>query len=167
MQAFKAANPGCTLEDFVRWYSPPDFITRSTPTPPVRNWHGDEAPETPQKGGAGAAGPRAEENPATPSPSRSEASDSCMLGGNRLLDACHIHALTFAWAVRLLNMLHLNFPYRPLLAIPPHPQPTAPERRFSSTSSRLATNKIAGSAQIRTNFSAVSSLLSCHLLGVS
>lgn len=26
MQAFKAANPGCTLEDFVRWYSPRDWI---------------------------------------------------------------------------------------------------------------------------------------------
>ncbi|XP_057833220.1 uncharacterized protein LOC131043965 isoform X2 [Cryptomeria japonica] len=25
MQAFKAANPGCILEDFVRWYSPPDW----------------------------------------------------------------------------------------------------------------------------------------------
>ena len=25
MQAFKAANPGCCLEDFVRWYSPKDF----------------------------------------------------------------------------------------------------------------------------------------------
>ncbi|XP_074556606.1 uncharacterized protein LOC141812511 [Curcuma longa] len=26
MQAFKAANPGCILEDFVRWYSPPDWM---------------------------------------------------------------------------------------------------------------------------------------------
>ncbi|XVF03833.1 hypothetical protein REPUB_Repub05bG0026700 [Reevesia pubescens] len=26
MQAFKAANPGCILEDFVRWHSPPDWI---------------------------------------------------------------------------------------------------------------------------------------------
>ncbi|GFZ21990.1 hypothetical protein Acr_29g0011520 [Actinidia rufa] len=26
MQAFKAANPGCTLEDFVRWHSPPDWM---------------------------------------------------------------------------------------------------------------------------------------------
>uniref|UniRef100_A0A7N0UW69 Rab3GAP catalytic subunit conserved domain-containing protein n=1 Tax=Kalanchoe fedtschenkoi TaxID=63787 RepID=A0A7N0UW69_KALFE len=25
MQAFKAANPGCLLEDFVRWHSPPDW----------------------------------------------------------------------------------------------------------------------------------------------
>jgi len=25
MQAFKAANPGCVLEDFVRWHSPPDW----------------------------------------------------------------------------------------------------------------------------------------------
>jgi Rab3 GTPase-activating protein catalytic subunit len=26
MQAFKAANPGCVLEDFVRWHSPRDWI---------------------------------------------------------------------------------------------------------------------------------------------
>lgn len=26
MQAFKAANPGCCLEDFVRWHSPRDWI---------------------------------------------------------------------------------------------------------------------------------------------
>ena len=26
MEAFKAANPGCLLEDFVRWYSPRDWI---------------------------------------------------------------------------------------------------------------------------------------------
>ncbi|XP_019854969.1 PREDICTED: rab3 GTPase-activating protein catalytic subunit-like, partial [Amphimedon queenslandica] len=26
MQAFKAANPGCVLEDFIRWYSPRDWI---------------------------------------------------------------------------------------------------------------------------------------------
>jgi len=26
MSAFKAANPGCVLEDFVRWYSPRDFV---------------------------------------------------------------------------------------------------------------------------------------------
>nr|XP_006816405.1 PREDICTED: rab3 GTPase-activating protein catalytic subunit-like [Saccoglossus kowalevskii] len=26
MEAFKAANPGCMLEDFVRWYSPRDYI---------------------------------------------------------------------------------------------------------------------------------------------
>lgn len=25
MQAFKAANPGCVLEDFVKWHSPPDW----------------------------------------------------------------------------------------------------------------------------------------------
>ncbi|GAQ79459.1 hypothetical protein KFL_000310100 [Klebsormidium nitens] len=68
MQAFKAANPGCTLEDFVRWYSPPDFITGSMPTPPAKSRHGDEGPETPQKGGT--EGPRPEENPVTPSPSR-------------------------------------------------------------------------------------------------
>ena len=26
MESFKAANPGCVLEDFVRWYSPRDFV---------------------------------------------------------------------------------------------------------------------------------------------
>ena len=26
MQAFKAANPGCELADFVRWHSPRDWI---------------------------------------------------------------------------------------------------------------------------------------------
>lgn len=26
MEAFKAANPGCVLEDFVRWYSPRDYV---------------------------------------------------------------------------------------------------------------------------------------------
>ncbi|KAI3768986.1 hypothetical protein L6452_00082 [Arctium lappa] len=30
MQAFKAANPGCILEDFVRWHSPPDWTEAST-----------------------------------------------------------------------------------------------------------------------------------------
>ncbi|KAI3510035.1 hypothetical protein L1887_25561 [Cichorium endivia] len=30
MQAFKAANPGCILEDFVRWHSPPDWTETST-----------------------------------------------------------------------------------------------------------------------------------------
>ena len=29
MQAFKAANPGCVLEDFVRWYSPSDWLSQS------------------------------------------------------------------------------------------------------------------------------------------
>lgn len=29
MQAFKAANPGCVLEDFVRWYSPADWVEES------------------------------------------------------------------------------------------------------------------------------------------
>eukprot|EP00899_Mesostigma_viride_P023538 jgi/Mesvir1/4369/Mv02447-RA.2 len=31
MEAFKAANPGCVLEDFVRWYSPPDWIEDPSP----------------------------------------------------------------------------------------------------------------------------------------
>ncbi len=26
MQSFKAANPNCTIEDFVRWYSPRDLV---------------------------------------------------------------------------------------------------------------------------------------------
>eukprot|EP01112_Ceratiomyxa_fruticulosa_P015409 TRINITY_DN4525_c0_g1_i1.p1 TRINITY_DN4525_c0_g1~~TRINITY_DN4525_c0_g1_i1.p1 ORF type:complete len:1040 (-),score=265.36 TRINITY_DN4525_c0_g1_i1:132-3251(-) len=30
MQAFKAANPGCVLEDFVRWHSPRDWTTDKT-----------------------------------------------------------------------------------------------------------------------------------------
>ncbi|KAL8509924.1 hypothetical protein ACS0TY_016952 [Phlomoides rotata] len=30
MQAFKAANPGCILEDFVRWHSPPDWTEDGT-----------------------------------------------------------------------------------------------------------------------------------------
>ncbi|KAF2538550.1 hypothetical protein F2Q68_00021708 [Brassica cretica] len=30
MQAFKAANPGCILEDFVRWHSPPDWTGNDT-----------------------------------------------------------------------------------------------------------------------------------------
>ena len=29
MQAFKAANPGCILADFIRWHSPKDWITDS------------------------------------------------------------------------------------------------------------------------------------------
>ena len=29
MEAFKAANPGCLLEDFVRWYSPRDYDERT------------------------------------------------------------------------------------------------------------------------------------------
>ncbi|XP_061342250.1 uncharacterized protein LOC133288494 isoform X2 [Gastrolobium bilobum] len=32
MQAFKAANPGCILEDFVRWHSPPDWTDNETST---------------------------------------------------------------------------------------------------------------------------------------
>ena len=29
MQAFKAANPGCAVRDFVRWYSPSDWLSQS------------------------------------------------------------------------------------------------------------------------------------------
>ncbi|KAJ7960793.1 rab3 GTPase-activating protein catalytic subunit [Quillaja saponaria] len=35
MQAFKAANPGCILEDFVRWHSPPDW-TEGEPSTKAR-----------------------------------------------------------------------------------------------------------------------------------
>ncbi|XP_070847256.1 rab3 GTPase-activating protein catalytic subunit isoform X1 [Chaetodon trifascialis] len=30
MESFKAANPGCVLEDFVRWYSPRDYVEEDT-----------------------------------------------------------------------------------------------------------------------------------------
>ncbi|XP_020230555.1 uncharacterized protein LOC109811275 [Cajanus cajan] len=43
MQAFKAANPGCILEDFVRWYSPPDW-TESEESPKDRDsFYGGES----------------------------------------------------------------------------------------------------------------------------
>ncbi|XP_064646210.1 rab3 GTPase-activating protein catalytic subunit-like [Lineus longissimus] len=32
MEAFKAANPGCVLEDFVRWYSPRDYVIEEVMT---------------------------------------------------------------------------------------------------------------------------------------
>ncbi|XP_074597840.1 RAB3 GTPase activating protein subunit 1 [Brevipalpus obovatus] len=35
MEAFKAANPGCKLEDFVRWHSPRDFIEEEAETEKV------------------------------------------------------------------------------------------------------------------------------------
>lgn len=41
MQAFKAANPGCVLEDFVRWYSPPDW---------TENESGNDSDEGPGEG---------------------------------------------------------------------------------------------------------------------
>ncbi|MCL4125107.1 UNVERIFIED_CONTAM: hypothetical protein GTU68_008503, partial [Idotea baltica] len=31
MESFKAANPGSVLEDFVRWYSPRDWIEEGPP----------------------------------------------------------------------------------------------------------------------------------------
>ncbi|KAF2348475.1 Rab3 GTPase-activating protein catalytic subunit, partial [Trinorchestia longiramus] len=34
MEAFKAANPGCILADFVRWYSPRDWIPVAAEVPP-------------------------------------------------------------------------------------------------------------------------------------
>jgi hypothetical protein len=30
MEAFKAANPFCVLEDFVRWHSPKDWVVDAT-----------------------------------------------------------------------------------------------------------------------------------------
>ncbi|CAI5528780.1 unnamed protein product, partial [Closterium sp. Naga37s-1] len=42
MQSFKAANPGCVLEDFVRWYSPPDW----SPLPQSPSVH-SPSPHTP------------------------------------------------------------------------------------------------------------------------
>ncbi|KAF1774904.1 Rab3 GTPase-activating protein catalytic subunit [Phytophthora cactorum] len=36
MQAFKAANPRCCLTDFIRWYSPKDWIPFKTPIDPER-----------------------------------------------------------------------------------------------------------------------------------
>ena len=35
MQAFKAANPRCCLADFIRWYSPKDWIPFKTPIDPL------------------------------------------------------------------------------------------------------------------------------------
>ncbi|ESP04825.1 hypothetical protein LOTGIDRAFT_211630 [Lottia gigantea] len=37
MESFKAANPNCTLDDFVRWYSPRDYITEE-----VENENGEK-----------------------------------------------------------------------------------------------------------------------------
>ncbi|XP_012682028.1 rab3 GTPase-activating protein catalytic subunit isoform X2 [Clupea harengus] len=42
MESFKAANPGCSLEDFVRWYSPRDYVEEEEET--------DEAGQTVVKG---------------------------------------------------------------------------------------------------------------------
>ena len=36
MQAFKAANPRCDLEDFVRWHSPRDWLPEELPLLPAR-----------------------------------------------------------------------------------------------------------------------------------
>eukprot|EP00250_Pteridium_aquilinum_P020712 c24913_g1_i1 orf=752-2845(-) len=43
MQAFQAANPGCILEDFVRWYSPPDW--RQSPVSESSAEHFDQETE--------------------------------------------------------------------------------------------------------------------------
>lgn len=41
MQAFKAANPGCILEDFVRWHSPPDWMEPTTSDESKESGDGD------------------------------------------------------------------------------------------------------------------------------
>ncbi|CAL0307393.1 unnamed protein product [Lupinus luteus] len=42
MQAFKAANPGCILEDFVRWHSPPDWSENEAITEDSNVFYGGE-----------------------------------------------------------------------------------------------------------------------------
>ncbi|XP_027342313.1 rab3 GTPase-activating protein catalytic subunit-like [Abrus precatorius] len=46
MQAFKAANPGCILEDFVRWYSPPDWTESEGSTEDSDSFYGGESLST-------------------------------------------------------------------------------------------------------------------------
>ncbi|OVA09453.1 Rab3 GTPase-activating protein catalytic subunit [Macleaya cordata] len=48
MQAFKAANPGCILEDFVRWHSPPDW-TETNPDDETKDCF-DEGEATSKRG---------------------------------------------------------------------------------------------------------------------
>ncbi|XP_024976539.1 rab3 GTPase-activating protein catalytic subunit isoform X1 [Cynara cardunculus var. scolymus] len=43
MQAFKAANPGCILEDFVRWHSPPDWMEPATDDESKESVDGDNS----------------------------------------------------------------------------------------------------------------------------
>ncbi|KAL6205479.1 hypothetical protein ACLB2K_022738 [Fragaria x ananassa] len=45
MQAFKAANPGCVLEDFVRWHSPPDW-TEAEPGTEAISLEGNDVSST-------------------------------------------------------------------------------------------------------------------------
>ncbi|KAF7831352.1 rab3 GTPase-activating protein catalytic subunit [Senna tora] len=45
MQAFKAANPGCILEDFVRWHSPPDWTESEQSTDAKDSSEGGETGE--------------------------------------------------------------------------------------------------------------------------
>ncbi|CAN1147094.1 Rab3 GTPase-activating protein catalytic subunit (Fragments) [Linum perenne] len=49
MQGFKAANPGCILEDFVRWHSPPDW-TSSEPTDEANESSSDRDTSSSTKG---------------------------------------------------------------------------------------------------------------------
>ncbi|XP_071725789.1 uncharacterized protein [Rutidosis leptorrhynchoides] len=44
MQAFKAANPGCILEDFIRWHSPPDWTETLTDDENKESGRGDISP---------------------------------------------------------------------------------------------------------------------------
>ena len=39
-QSFKAANPGCTLADFVRWHSPKDWVEDGGPNGVSVHFHG-------------------------------------------------------------------------------------------------------------------------------
>ncbi|CAM8949693.1 unnamed protein product [Rhodiola kirilowii] len=43
MQAFKAANPGCLLEDFVRWHSPPDWTNTKQNDDPEDSYYEAES----------------------------------------------------------------------------------------------------------------------------
>ena len=42
MESFKAANPGCILEDFIRWYSPRDLIQIEEPSTQTENEKNDQ-----------------------------------------------------------------------------------------------------------------------------
>ncbi|KAK0049529.1 rab3 GTPase-activating protein catalytic subunit [Biomphalaria pfeifferi] len=50
MESFKAANPGCILEDFVRWYSPRDYVVEGETNLDNENDLDGESLEADQKG---------------------------------------------------------------------------------------------------------------------
>ncbi|XP_022111820.1 rab3 GTPase-activating protein catalytic subunit-like [Acanthaster planci] len=74
MQAFKAANPGCELEDFVRWYSPRDWIEHEED----EDEEGDEGEEPMDDGEGGAR----EEGGANRRKVKGSLSQRMMLPGN-------------------------------------------------------------------------------------